>query len=571
MTTDAKVETNTTANQSNGGDVNYLNVRYGIKSWLLTLDHKRIGILYLVTTTAFFMVGGVFATLIRLELLTPGGDLVEADTYNKLFTMHGVAMIFFFLIPSVPAVLGNFLLPIQIGAKDVAFPRLNLLSWYCFMAGGTLATVAIVMGGVDTGWTFYTPYSSTYSSSYVALALTGVFINGFSSILTGVNFLTTVHKMRAPGMTWFRLPLFIWAQYASSIIMILGTPVVAITLLLVALENLFRIGIFDPALGGDPILFQHMFWFYSHPAVYIMIVPGFGVISEVIACFARKRIFGYSFVAFSSLAIAVLGFLVWGHHMFTTGQSMYAGMVFSFISFLVGVPTAVKIFNWTATLYKGSISLETPMYYALGFIGLFIMGGITGLFLSTIAVDIHLHDTYFVVAHFHFVMVGGMVMAYLAGIHFWWPKITGRLYSEGWAKASALLIFFGFTLTFFPQFVLGYLGMPRRYHVYPEEFQILNVMSTAGASILAAGYAILFVYLFVSLWTGRKAGPNPWRAKGLEWEIPSPPGPHNFDATPTVTQEAYAYEEKDVILITTDAGVREVPARRKTPRRRQDR
>ena len=551
--------------------MNYLNVSYGIKSWLLTLDHKRIGILYLVMTTVFFMVGGVFATLIRLELLTPGGDLVEADTYNKLFTMHGVAMIFFFLIPSVPAVLGNFCLPIQIGAKDVAFPKLNLLSWYCFMVGGTVATVAIVMGGVDTGWTFYTPYSSTYSSYYVALALTGVFINGFSSILTGVNFLTTVHKMRAPGMTWFRLPLFIWAQYASSIIMILGTPVVAITLLLVALENVFRIGIFDPALGGDPILFQHMFWFYSHPAVYIMIVPGFGVISEVIACFARKRIFGYSFVAFSSLAIAVLGFLVWGHHMFTTGQSMYAGMVFSFISFLVGVPTAVKIFNWTATLYKGSISLETPMYYALGFIGLFIMGGITGLFLSTIAVDIHLHDTYFVVAHFHFVMVGGMVMAYLAGIHFWWPKITGRIYSEGWAKASALLIFFGFTLTFFPQFVLGYLGMPRRYHVYPEEFQILNVMSTAGASILAVGYAILFVYLFVSLWTGRKAGPNPWRAKGLEWEIPSPPGPHNFDATPTVTQEAYAYEEEDVILIKTDAGVREVPARRKTPRRRQDR
>jgi cytochrome c oxidase subunit 1 len=347
-------------------------------------------------------------------------------------------------------------------------------------------------------------------------------------------------------MTWFRLPLFIWAQYATSVIMILGTPVVAITLLLVALENLFRIGIFDPALGGDPILFQHMFWFYSHPAVYIMIVPGFGVISEVIACFARKRIFGYTFVAFSSLAIALLGFLVWGHHMFTTGQSMYAGMVFSFISFLVGVPTAVKIFNWTATLYRGSISLETPMYYALGFIGLFMLGGLTGLFLSTIAVDIHLHDTYFVVAHFHFVMVGGMVMAYLAGIHFWWPKMTGRMYHEGWSKASALLIFFGFNLTFFPQFVLGYLGMPRRYHVYPEEFQILNVMSTAGASILAVGYLILFAYLFLSLFVGRKAGPNPWRAVGLEWEIPSPPGPHNFDVTPIVTKEAYAYEEADV-------------------------
>ncbi len=538
--------TNTTASQTSSGDVSYLSASYGIKSWLLTLDHKRVGILYLIMTTVFFMVGGLFASLIRLELLTPQGDVFEADTYNKLFTMHGVAMIFFFLIPSVPAVLGNFLLPIQIGARDVAFPKLNLLSWYCFMVGGTLATFAIVMGGVDTGWTFYTPYSSTYSSYYVALALSGVFINGFSSILTGVNFLTTIHKMRAPGMTWFRLPLFIWAQYATSVIMILGTPVVAITLLLVALENLFRIGIFDPALGGDPILFQHMFWFYSHPAVYIMIVPGFGVISEVIACFARKRIFGYTFVAFSSLAIALLGFLVWGHHMFTTGQSMYAGMVFSFISFLVGVPTAVKIFNWTATLYRGSISLETPMYYALGFIGLFLLGGLTGLFLSTIAVDIHLHDTYFVVAHFHFVMVGGMVMAYLAGIHFWWPKMTGRMYHEGWSKASALLIFFGFNLTFFPQFVLGYLGMPRRYHVYPEEFQILNVMSTAGASILALGYLILFAYLFLSLFVGRKAGPNPWRAVGLEWEIPSPPGPHNFDVTPIVTKEAYAYEEADV-------------------------
>ena len=529
--------------------MNYLNVRYGIKSWLLTLDHKRVGILYLIMTTVFFMVGGLFASLIRLELLTPQGDVFESDTYNKLFTMHGVAMIFFFLIPSVPAVLGNFLLPLQIGARDVAFPKLNLLSWYCFMVGGTLATFAIVMGGVDTGWTFYTPYSSTYSSYYVALALSGVFINGFSSILTGVNFLTTIHKMRAPGMTWFRLPLFIWAHYATSVIMILGTPVVAITLLLVALENLFGIGIFDPALGGDPILFQHMFWFYSHPAVYIMIVPGFGVISEVIACFARKRIFGYTFVAFSSLAIALLGFLVWGHHMFTTGQSMYAGMVFSFISFLVGVPTAVKIFNWTATLYRGSISLETPMYYALGFIGLFLLGGLTGLFLSTIAVDIHLHDTYFVVAHFHFVMVGGMVMAYLSGIHFWWPKMTGRMYHEGWSKASALLIFFGFNLTFFPQFILGYLGMPRRYHVYPEEFQILNVMSTAGASILAAGYLILFAYLFLSLFTGRKAGPNPWRAVGLEWEIASPPGPHNFDVTPIVTKEAYAYEEEDVTRV----------------------
>ncbi len=548
MTT-TTAESTTHGNGHGGGEEeNYLNARYGLASWLLTLDHKRIGILYLLVTTVFFIIGGLFAALIRLELLTPQGDVLEADTYNKVFTMHGVAMIFFFLIPSVPAVLGNFVIPIMIGAKDVAFPKLNLLSWYCYIVGGSLATLAIIMGGIDTGWTFYTPYSSTYASGYVAIALAGVFINGFSSILTGVNFLTTVHKMRAPGMTWFRLPLFIWAQYATSLIMILGTPVIAITLLLLALERVLHIGIFDPSLGGDPILFQHLFWFYSHPAVYIMIVPGFGVISEVIACFSRKRVFGYSFVAFSSLAIAVLGFLVWGHHMFTTGQSIYAGMVFSFITFLIAVPTAVKIFNWTATLYRGSVSLESPMLYSLGFIGLFLVGGLTGLFLSTLATDIHLHDTYFVVAHFHYVMVGGMVMAYLSGLHFWWPKITGRMYSEAWGKAGAILIFLGFNLTFFPQFVLGYLGMPRRYHVYPEEFQLLHVSSTMGATVLGLGYMALFICLIWSLLRGAKAGPNPWRAKGLEWEIPSPPTLHNFHATPVVTREAYAYEEEDVTL-----------------------
>ena len=528
---------------TNGEREHYLNVEYGIKSWLLTLDHKRIGTLYLVTTTLFFLLGSLAAVFIRLELMTPQGDIVEAHTYNKLFTMHGVAMIFFFLIPSVPAVLGNWVLPIMIGARDVAFPRINLLSWYCLVVGGSLAALAIIMGGVDTGWTFYTPYSSTYSNSYVTLALVGVFINGFSSILTGVNFLTTVHKMRAPGMTWFRLPLFIWAQYATSLLMILGTPVVAITLLLLALERSLHIGIFDPALGGDPILFQHLFWFYSHPAVYIMIVPGFGVVSEVIACFARKRIFGYSFVAFSSLAIAILGFLVWGHHMFTTGQSVYAGMVFSFITFLIAVPTAIKIFNWTATLYKGSIALDSPMLYTLGFIGLFTIGGLTGLFLSTMATDVHMHDTYFVVAHFHYVMVGGMVMAYLSGLHFWWPKFIGRMYSEGWAKISSILIFTGFNLTFFPQFVLGYLGMPRRYHVYPDEFQILHVMSTAGSTVLGFGYIILIIYLLWSVFKGPRAPQNPWSAKGLEWDIPTPPPQHNFETMPTVTEEAYAYDK----------------------------
>ena len=520
----------------------YLNVNYGLKSWLLTTDHKRIAWLYLVSVTFFFFIGGLFATLIRLELLTPQGDLVQAETYNKFFTMHGVTMIFFFLIPSIPAVLGNFLIPMMIGARDLAFPRLNLASWYIYILGGLFTLTAAVVGGVDTGWTFYTPYSSIYSNTNVALTVIGIFITGFSSILTGLNFVVTIHKMRAPGMTWFRLPLFVWSHYATSIIFVLGTPVLAISLALVAIERLFDLGIFDPTRGGDPLLFQHLFWFYSHPAVYIMILPGMGVISELIPCFSRKRVFGYEFVAFSSLAIAVLGFLVWGHHMFVSGQSVYAGMVFSLLSFLVAIPSAIKVFNWTATLYKGSISYDAPMLYALGFIGLFTIGGLTGLFVATLGVNIHVHDTYFVIAHFHYIMVGSAVMAYMGGIHFWWPKMTGRMYPEGWARLAALIIFIGFNLTFFPQFVLGYLGMPRRYHVYPPEFQVLNVMSSAGASILAVGYVLPLVYMIWSLRYGAVAGKNPWRARGLEWETLSPPPTDNFEVTPLVTAEAYAYD-----------------------------
>ena len=521
--------------------LHYLNVSYGIKSWLFTTDHKRIAWLYLLSATFFFFIGGLFATLLRLELLTPHGDLVQAETYNKLFTMHGVIMVFFFLIPSIPAVLGNFLIPMMIGARDLAFPRLNLASWYIFISGGLFTIAAAVAGGVDTGWTFYTPYSSIYSNSQVALAVCGIFITGFSSILTGLNFIVTIHKMRAPGMTWQRLPLFVWSHYATSIIFILGTPVVAIALALVAMERLFRLGIFDPELGGDPILFQHLFWFYSHPAVYIMILPGMGVVSELVACFSRKRIFGYNFIAFASLAIAVLGFLVWGHHMFVSGQSIYAGMIFSLLSMLVAIPSAIKVFNWTATLYKGSISLDAPMLYALGFIGLFTIGGLTGIFLATLAIDVHVHDTYFIVAHFHYIMVGGAVMAYLGGIHFWWPKMTGRLYPEGWARLAAVTVFLGFNLTFFPQFVLGYLGMPRRYHAYPPEFQVLNVMSTAGASILAVGYLLPLIYLIWSLRYGAVAGMNPWKATGLEWQTPSPPPTDNFEETPIVTREPYDY------------------------------
>ncbi len=517
----------------------YLGGEYGTRSWLLTQDHKRIALLYLLGVTFFFLVGGVFAVLIRLELLTPAGDLFQSETYNRLFTLHGVFMVFFFLIPGIPAVLGNFLLPLMIGARDLAFPRINLLSWYIFLIGGLFTLYAMFAGGVDTGWTFYTPYSSTYANSQVIAAALGIFITGFSSILTGVNFIATIHKLRAPGLTWFRLPLFVWAHYATSLIMVLGTPVVAITILLVAVERLFHVGIFDPARGGDPILFQHLFWFYSHPAVYIMILPAMGVVSELVACFGRKRVFGYRFVAFSSLAIAVLGFLVWGHHMFVSGQSLYAGLVFSLLSFLVAIPSAVKVFNWTATLYRAAISFQTPMLYALGFIGLFTIGGLTGIFLATLAVDVHVHDTYFVVAHFHFVMVGGTMMGYLGGLHFWWPKMFGRLYPELLARVTAVIVFVGFNLTFLPQFVLGYLGMPRRYHVYPEEFQVLNVFSTAGASILGFGMLLTACYLPWSLLYGKKAGANPFDATGLEWQTPSPPAADNFESVPVVRSEAY--------------------------------
>jgi cytochrome c oxidase subunit 1 len=520
----------------------YLNDGYGLKSWLTTHDHKRIGIMYLIVITLFFFVGGVAATLMRLELLTPSSDLVTSETYNKLFTLHGVTMVWFFLIPSIPSVLGNFLLPLMIGARDVAFPRLNLLSWYIFVIGGIFTLYSVIAGGVDTGWTFYTPYSSTYSNGHVLAMAAGIFIVGFSSIFTGLNFIITTHTMRAPGMYWFRLPLFVWSLYATSLILVLATPVIAITLALMAVERFAGVGVFDPRLGGDPLLFQHLFWFYSHPAVYIMILPGMGVVSELIACFARKRIFGYKFVAIASLSIAVLGFIVWGHHMFVSSQSIYAGLIFSLLSFLVSVPSAIKVFNWTATLYKGRIYFHTPMLYALGFIGLFTIGGLTGLFLATLAVDMHVHDTYFVIAHFHYIMVGGMVMAYLGGIHFWWPKISGRMYNEKLAQFSAAVIFVGFNLTFFPQFILGYLGMPRRYPNYPPEWQIFNVLSTAGASVLAVGYVLPLCYLGWSFFFGRPAPKNPWNASGLEWnEADSPPTRTNFETVPIVTKEAYDY------------------------------
>ncbi|HEX4263376.1 MAG TPA: cytochrome c oxidase subunit I [Verrucomicrobiae bacterium] len=516
-----------------------------LKSWLLTADHKRIGLLYLYSILFYFTIAAIAAALMRMELITPEGDMVTSETYNKLFTVHGTLMVWFFLIPSIPAVLGNFVLPMMLGARDVAFPKLNLLSWYLFNGGGLLALYSLVVGGVDTGWTFYTPYSSTYSNSHVIAMAAGIFIAGFGTILTGLNFIITTHKLRAPGMTWFRMPLFIWSLYSTSVIMILATPVLAMTLALMAIERLWGVGVFDPKLGGDPILFQHLFWFYSHPAVYIMILPGMGVVSEVITCFSRKPIFGYHFIAFSSVAIAVLGFMVWGHHMFTSGQSIYAGLVFSFLSYMVAVPSAIKVFNWTLTLYRGSISFNTPMIYILGFIGLFTIGGLTGLFLAAVGLDVHVQDTYFIVAHFHYIMVGGMVTAFMAGLHYWWPKITGRMYPEKLGQLAALTMFLGFNLTFFPQFILGYLGMPRRYHAYAPEFQIYNVMSSAGASILAVGYLLPLIYFIWSLKHGKKAAANPWNATGLEWQTPSPPPKHNFAETPVVDGPPYQYSAEE--------------------------
>jgi cytochrome c oxidase subunit I len=531
---------------------NYLTREHTVRSWLLTTDHKRIALLFFASITFFFFVGGFAATLIRLHLVNPAGTLLQPDMYNRMFTMHGIVMVWFFLIPSIPATLGNFLLPLMIGAHDLAFPRLNLASWYVFNISGALAIYFLLAGGVDTGWTFYTPFSTMYSNGHVMAAAAAVFVNGFSTIMTALNFVVTTHRLRAPGMTFMRLPLFVWAIYATSLVMLLATPVLAMTLALMAIERGLHVGIFDPALGGDPLLFQHLFWFYSHPAVYIMILPAFGVISEVITCFARKRIFGYEGMVWAMMAIAIIGFLVWGHHMFVAGISIYAAILYSVMTFIVAVPSAIKVFNWIATLHGGSIRFDAPMLYALGFIGLFTTGGLTGLIIATVAIDVHVTDTYFIVAHFHYIMVGGAVTAYFAGLHYWWPKITGRLYPEIWARGAALLIFVGFNLTFFPQFILGYLGMPRRYYAYPPEFQVWHVLSSAGASILAVAYVLPLFYLAWSLVYGAKAGPNPWRATGLEWRSASPPPAHNFSGTPFVTTGPYRYNTTDDGYVSQD-------------------
>ncbi len=526
---------------------NYITAEKGLLSWFTTLDHKRIGILYFVSVMFFFLVGGIAALLLRGELFSynattnVGEILKNGDVYNQVLTYHGAIMVFMVIIPGIPAILGNFFLPLQIGAKDVAFPRINLLSWYCLMAGATLAVITMFTAKVDTGWTFYTPYSIRTQTA-VSTMVIAAFIMGMSSILTGLNFIVTVHKLRAPGMTMHRMPLFVWALYSTAIIQVLATPVLAITLLLLAAERTFGVGIFDPKLGGDPVLFQHFFWFYSHPAVYIMILPAMGVVSELIATFSRKVIFGYTAIAYSSLGIAAVSFFVWGHHMYVSGQSELAGTVFSFLTMLVGVPTAIKMFNWVATMYKGSIEFRSPMLYAMGFLFLFAIGGVTGVILATLAMDVHFHDTYFVVAHFHYVMVGGTLMAIMGGFYYWFPKMFGKMYNEFTAQLSFVFIFIGFNVTFFPQFILGAMGMPRRYFDYIPAYQPLNRISTVGSWLIATGFLIALYTIINGLLKGEKAPANPWGAKTLEWQTTSPPPVLNFDHEPVVTAGPYEYK-----------------------------
>ncbi len=523
---------------------NYLTASSGLKSWLFTLDHKRIGVMYLIGVLSAFTLGGLFAVLLRTELAMPNGFLddgtpkpgqlfADGAMYNQMFSLHGAIMVFLFIIPSIPAALGNFVLPIMLGVKDVAFPRLNLFSFHLWILGAVFFVIALSTSGLDTGWTFYTPYSTTTNTAVIAATM-GAFVLGFSSIFTGLNFIVTLHKMRPPGMTWFRMPLFLWGLYATAVIQVLATPVLGITLLLLIVERALNVGIFDPAIGGDPVLYQHFFWFYSHPAVYIMVLPGMAIISELISTFSHKHIFGYRFIAMSSLSIAIFGFFVWGHHMFTSGQDPITSTIFSALTFSIAIPSAIKVFNWLTTMYKGEISMKTPMVYAQGFMFLFLIGGLTGLFLGTLSTDIHLHDTYFVVAHFHYVMVGGTLWAFLGGLYYWWPKISGKMYDEKMGVVASLVALFGFNLTFFPQFFMGSQGMPRRYFDYQPEWAIYHQLSTLGAYVLLVGLLMVAWNLVQSMRKGPKAPDNPWGGTTLEWECSSPPPHANFEHQPSV-------------------------------------
>lgn len=517
----------------------------GISSWIFSTDHKRIGLLYLAAILSFFSAAVVLGLVMRFELIAPGRTIITAQTYNALFTVHGVIMIFLFIIPGIPVAFGNFCLPLLIGARDVAFPRINLLSWWLYMSGAALAVMSLFTGGgpPDTGWTFYAPFSIKTGTN-VSLAVFAAFVLGMSSILTGLNFVTTIHRLRAPGMTWFRMPLFVWSVYATGWVQILATPILGITLVLLIFERFFGVGFFDPAKGGDPLLFQHLFWIYSHPAVYIMILPAMGVISEIIPVFARRTIFGYKMIAFSSLAIASVGYLVWGHHMFTSGMSYTARLTFSLLTFLVAVPSGIKVFNWVASLYKGAIQVDSPFVYSLAFIFLFSVGGLTGLVNGALATNVHIHDTYFVVGHFHYVMFGGTGFGFFAALHYWFPKMFGKMVHEKRAKTACVIMFIGFNLFYFPMLVLGWEGMPRRYYDYLPVFHGLQFLSTLGSWILVGGVAWMFFNMVRSVFRGQPATSNPWGGTTLEWQVASPPSVHNFVEIPVVTCGPYHFERK---------------------------
>ncbi len=516
---------------------------HGLRAWLLTLDHKRIGMLYLFTVLVFLVLGGFFALVLRLSLVTPDNALVDAHTYDQLFTHHGIVMVWLFMIPSIPSALGNFLVPLMIGARDVAFPRMNLASYWIFLAGGILVMVALAAGGVDSGWTFYVPYSTTTRTAITWTAV-GVFITGISSILTGINFIATVHTMRVKGLAWRDMPLFVWAIYGTSIILVLATPVLGLALLLVGADHVWALGLFDPATGGDPVLFEHLFWFYSHPAVYIMILPAMGVVSEIVATFSHRRPSWYAAIVFATIGIALVGFLTWGHHMFVAGMSTFDVGMFGLLSMLVAIFSAIKVFTWTATMYGGSITIATPILYVFTFMFLFVFGGMSGVAVATSSLDVHWHDTYFIVAHFHFIRVGGTLTAVLAALHYWFPKLTGKMYSETWGKLGCAAVSLGFILTFTPQFLLGNAGMPRRYATYPALYQPLHVLSTVGACLLAAGMLLTLGYLVAAIVRGRPAGANPWRSKSFEWRSPSPPPPENFDRVPAWRDGPYDYQAR---------------------------
>ncbi len=545
------------ATMNKNGEPSYLEYKgkgTGLKSWIFSTDHKRIGILYLVSLLTFFAVGVIFGFLMRLELLSPGRTIMDPQMYNSIFTLHGVIMIFLFIIPGLPAVFGNFFLPIMIGAKDVAFPRINLLSWWLYLIGGLMAIASILIpgGAADTGWTFYVPYSIRTGTN-VIFTVSAAFILGFSSILTGLNFVTTLHRMRAPGMSWFKMPLFIWSLYATAWIQVLATPIIGITLLLIILERWLGVGLFDPSLGGDPVLFQHLFWIYSHPAVYIMILPAMGMISEIIPVFARRTIFGYKFIAFSSIAIALFGSLVWAHHMFTAGMSDTGMFIFSLLTFLVAIPSAIKVFNWVATLYKGSIITEPPMLYALAFIFLFSIGGLTGVIQGAISVNIHIHDTSFIVAHFHYVMFGGTGFGIFAALHYWMPKMFARFYNRKAAKVGFWTLFVGFNVLYFPMFIMGWLGMPRRYYDYLPEYHIYHLISTVGSWILILGLIIMFTNLIIGMRRGEKVtAKNIWGGETLEWQVDTPPTLENFHEIPVIRERPYAFKNNEDVTIAQE-------------------